>query len=287
MKNNNIGDWIFWISIVTVCFVMVMATTYEENQDQEKWFTGPSYLSLNGENITLSLSKGVHKLDFLLEKEPLPGQVKLLSGKNSYKVKLNKNWLSITSIDEPNDLIALTIRLSNPGHSATELKVDKVQVNGNFVEIRDLLANYIQAHEKQVKIKYIFSARNIGGLFFTAANYIPCIIMMLMVPMLAGQIIILILTFPDRAAWVPSIKISRSTEVVVNNFVDNMAMPLGLLGTVTALWLAFESKNIDASNAGSIIEIVSVGIFSTFLALLMITLKSLILFIKKNDCQDE
>ena len=180
----------------------------------------------------------------------------------------NNMWIKI---DGPNLFKGkVAIQISDPNTAFSKNRITKVKINDVNVSINEFVNDYISLDSAQTTVRNKLSIRNMSYLYTYLGVYIPTIIIWFLVPLSIIQsflIFVFILNrLPESLSKLIPIVHQEDTKIF-DYLTENFSIPLGLFGTIASVWTSFQLVSINLGDITAVIELISIGMFTTFLGM--------------------
>lgn len=243
---------------------------------------GNPYIEIIGETFSIQpqLKIGSIKIEF---QKPLNKNAVKIFGPNrspNISVSPNGNWITVipnTPAKSELGLEKIRIKLIEHGQSISINRITAVLIDNNKMELKDLLdGRTLNLLDAGISLQYPYSIRNIG---YSIAQFfgksIPYLIIVILLPLAGTQVVLTVLyiifdpikpigrllsTHSSKPIYFPI-----REKSIIDKLTLNIAIPLGLFGTIASLWSAFELMSFEIGNLHEILNLLTKALFTTFL----------------------
>lgn len=268
-----IGRVLLWLLFLLIVGSTAYATYSEENQLPPNIFTGRAFLEIRSDAIKITAKRDITSLELFFDsfgETENKGTIDL-SEDPTIEVDVSDDRIAIRSKDGSpfeNDVVLL---LNKSKNVPRVFVVNSVAVHGNDVSTYEFIQSYaslspFRNDDGSIELRYEYSLGSLGYLFANRiANFVPPVVIWLLTPLALIQLGLLVVRL---LSFVPFAGILKKTKSETLDLITHkLAIPLGLLGTVAAIWSVFELLSMDLGKPHTAIQILSNALFTTFLAM--------------------
>lgn len=249
-------------------------------------FLGGEYIEIVGNKLTIVPTIETSSINILFLEQHNDHHVKneSINLNKNVNVKLSKNGKVLTACyfneqdicktDKSIFKTNLDVNLYAKGKSLPISRIKEVRINGEKISLSEVIdKSKIQLIANNVSSQYKYSIRNIGYQIAKEIGvYIPIAIIALLLPLVIIQLVAtLLFIFGDYRDFL--VKKYKKIDVdlkynltIIDIITKKIAIPLGLLGTISSIWSAFELMNFEIGNIQEILKLLTNALFTTFLA---------------------
>lgn len=250
-------------------------------------FTGTPRVVQSADILRLRFVRGVESIE-LIYRDPLAGETVALS---SDSPDIAAHWdgdaprvltfsfsAAVTST-EPTDgaspragtFIEVEARMGRAfvDDRPASREITDVFVDGQLVAPYDLLLRFLDRDRSTLVLHYPLAIGNISReVAHRAGPYLLIVAMGSLLSLALCQLILLLLTWwwrPDTVKHYLGGHAPAGAVPLVDRLSSELAIPLGLFGTIIGIWLALEQPGITYASFGEVLSILRFAIFSTVL----------------------
>ena len=245
---------------------------------QLAFFTGTPRVILNDDLLKLSFVRSVDQV-VLAFRDRIAEEYISTARVADYAVTFGseyKHSIQITSRSRDDDVESLGFdhvqlqvgRAFSSGHFR-DREISHVVVDGEVMEPYAFLDKVLVRQESSLTLYYPFALNNISGQL--AHSFGPVLLGAIQVALLllvVTQLVLLIVSVrlrPDGAVRYFSDPANNPAITSVDRIANEFAIPMGLMGTVTAIWLSLEQPSATFSSFEQILSILRIAIFTSVL----------------------
>lgn len=153
----------------------------------------------------------------------------------------------------------------------TDREIVNATVDGRSLSPYDFLTKVLVREKSSVSLYYPLALQNISRESAQAfGSYILYAILATLLLLSITQVLLLVATMrsqPDSVSYYFSDRATNEAVTFVDSIANEYAIPLGLLGTISAVWVALEQPSINFSSFDQILSTLRLAIFTTVLGL--------------------
>lgn len=246
--------------------------------------TGRARVVVSDDILTLHLKSKVHQI-VLSFNQPLAGQVFLANPVQAaqYEVKWDPEMRHSVTIQAS----SLLANKAPEGFSAAVFSVGRLfstpdfsereivaaTVDGRSLTPYDFLTKILIRDESSVSLYYPFALQNISRECAHAfGNLLIYGILGILLLLAIAQILLLLgatWAQPESVSFYFSNRATNEAVTFVDSVASDYAIPLGLLGTITSIWVALEQPSINFASFEQILGTLRLAVFTTVLGLVI------------------
>lgn len=271
-----------WLVLFLFVSLVSLSTITESGAETPWWLPGSPEIVLSGPHLFLDSSRSIRRLALEFDGELEQKDIRV-SRADDNQVTLNRGRIVEMSPLEGEGYLVLPLVLTvdSEHNRLSEKRITRAFLGGAHLKLSEFYQDFMLDGKSNARYRNEFSLGNLSRAFSGyIGGYIPSVVIWLLAPLAVAQLILFFLSLTsflrlDAYFRIENPWIDRITEVA--------AIPLGLLGTVSALWLAFEQLGDDLGDTLYVVRILSSGLFTTFLGLLAYGLMSFRGLMKRHD----